>query len=189
MQNYDIINNSIPKHLAVNIGAVFAASEFLGLDLRLIASNLKNYKPIKGRGMESEISYDNKIIKLIDDSYNANPASMKAALDNLASKKARRTIAIISDMRELGEAEIELHREVGKYINQINIDFVITCGSLSQYIFGVVDDAKKLKHFSDKNTLQNEIKDILQDGDFAMLKGSKSTLMYEVAEFLISHSH
>jgi UDP-N-acetylmuramyl pentapeptide synthase len=187
MQNYDIINNSIPKHLAVNIGAIFAASQFLGLDLRLVASNLENYKPIKGRGMESEISYDSKIIKLIDDSYNANPASMKAALDNLASKNAHRKIAIISDMRELGEAEIEFHREIGKYINQINIDAVITFGSLSKYIFDVLDDSKKLEHFSDKNTLQNKIKDILKDGDFVMLKGSKSTLMYEIAEFLISH--
>ena len=183
MKTY-IINSSIPKYHAVNLGAVLVASEFLNLDLHTICSNLENYKPIAGRGEEIEIRYNDKVITLIDDSYNANPASIKAALDNLASKKAKRKIAVISDMLELGESEVRMHQEIGEYINNLEIDLVLCMGKLSQNIFDALDHSKKGKYFTNKEALQTEIMTWLQDGDLVMLKGSKSTLMYKVADWM-----
>jgi UDP-N-acetylmuramoyl-tripeptide--D-alanyl-D-alanine ligase len=175
------VNNSLPKHHAVNLGAVFAAADSLGLDLSIIAKNLENYQQVDGRGREILVNHNGNNIRLIDDSYNANPASMKAALDHLASLNGKRKIAVISDMRELGEKENLFHQEIGEYINQIDIDLVITLGILSENIFNSLNESKKLQHFSNKNQLQQEILNLLENGDIVMLKGSKSTLMYEVA--------
>jgi UDP-N-acetylmuramoyl-tripeptide--D-alanyl-D-alanine ligase len=185
MNQYQI-SNSIPKHHAVNLGAIFAAADVLGLDLNLIAKNLEDYKQVAGRGQEIFVNYDGKNIRIIDDSYNANPASMKAAIDHLSSLKSKRKIAVIADMKELGDSEVVLHEEIGEYINQIDIDLVITVGKLSENIFNVLKDSKRLQHFDDKHSMQKAILSLLQDGDLLMLKGSKSTLMYEVVEYIKS---
>ena len=132
MQNLYKISCDIPKHHAINLGSIFLACEFLNLNLSNVSKNLENYSPIVGRGKNIPLLLNNKNIILIDDSYNANPASMKSALENLSLQKSKRKIAVLSDMRELGDNEDLMHKDVGLYINNLDIDYVITSGVLSK---------------------------------------------------------
>ena len=180
-----ISSHNIHRHQAENLSAIFASCDALGVDLEKVSKNLSNYESIAGRGKILDIQIDNKNITIIDDSYNANPASMKAALDNLSNHlKQGRKIAIISDMLELGPTEVELHSDIGSYINDLDIDLVITMGILSKNSYDKLDSSKKLHHFNNKDELQLNILDFLEDGDILMLKGSKGTLMYKVVEYL-----
>jgi UDP-N-acetylmuramyl pentapeptide synthase len=186
MKKIVISPHNISKHQAQNLSAVLASCNLLGLDLNKISKNLSKYEAVAGRGKILDIQIDNKNITIIDDSYNSNPISLKAGLDNLSnySKRKGRKIAILSDMLELGEGEVKFHSDIGVYINGLNIDLVITMCDLSKNIYDNLEDTKKLGHFTDKDSLNATILNILMDGDIIMFKGSKSTLMYKVLEYL-----
>ena len=127
------INNKlleIPNHLthlSELIIEAYSIANHLKINDDLIQKSLKSFKLPNGRG--KMIKYKN--CNIIDDSYNSNPSSVRLGLTRLSEmKNFKRKIVIIGDMLELGKDAANEHRKIGKYINQINIDLVITYGRL-----------------------------------------------------------
>lgn len=128
---------------------------------------------------------------LIDDCYNANPVSMKAALDLLAIALGRK-VAILGDMFELGEKEKELHAEVGAYALQKGIDVLLCTGELSKYMYESALKQQKITalrqteiyYFKTRDEMLAELKNILKSGDNILIKASHGMQFEQVVEHL-----
>lgn len=176
---------SIPgEHMVYNALAGIAVGCALGLTDDEIKAGIEALEPLAGR---------NHLIKtdsytIIDDCYNANPVSMKASLDVL-SKASTRTVAILGDMGELGEAEEVMHSEVGAHAAHAGIRVLICIGSLAKAIFhGAAESDSKnqieVHYFIDKETFFANMQDILQKGDTILVKASHAMRFEEIVKKL-----
>lgn len=158
------------RHMVLNALAAAAVGRHFGLSDAEIAEGIASLKPLGGRVNILKTPYGT----VIDDCYNASPASVKAALDLLASVPGRKT-AILGDMGELGSNERALHREVGEYAGKLPIDTFLLAGHLSletaEGIRGVRSDAKIL-HLPDTETLRKALTENLEPGGSILVKAS-----------------
>ena len=168
------INAAIPlagRHMVNNAMAATAVAHILGLTEEEIKQGLENVRPTSGR---SNIIQTDKYI-LIDDCYNANPTSTKAAIDLLNDADGRR-VAILGDMFELGDNECELHGDVGKYCAGQGVDLILCIGKLSEYMYEGADISKSKKqslyYFKTVEEAMQEIPSLLQKGDTVLIKAS-----------------
>jgi len=179
------IKLSIPGiHNVYNsLAAICVGLEF-GINVEDMAEALKDFQPGK---MRLNI-IEKGDIKIIDDVYNANPDSMKAALSVLRDLPAKRKIAVLGDMLELGEYAVEAHKEIGKLVADSHIDILITSGDMSKYIAeeSKVCGMKENNIFvCNTNKEVNEIlKDIIKEGDSILVKGSRGMKMEQIVQFL-----
>lgn len=164
-----------------NLSGALAVTSSLGIDL---TKALQSVDDIKLPGMRSEISYG--IIDTLLDCYNANPDSMIKGLEyfeDLYSKGKK--IAILADMKELGENSALYHQEVGKYIDSTlqTMDWVITIGKDSKNITDWLGQSGKIQiqHFNDKDTCFLFLQQIIKPGDFIFLKGSRAMKLEDMA--------
>ncbi len=175
------------RHNIYNALAAIAVAFTLGIELDLIERGLSSFKPLDLHMQLSNFCND---IKILNDSYNASPLSVKNALETLAEvARTNRKIAILGDMLELGEKTDFYHREIGKKVAKLSIDTLITVGSGGKII---AQSSKKEgmaeeRVFSfDKNKKLNLAKKLLnltKPGDFILLKGSREMEMEEILEF------
>lgn len=163
---------SAGRHLAMNALAVLAAVHAVGADVDIAADALSDWRPPSGRGERWVVGG----IKLIDDSYNANPLSIGAALDVLAHSAGRR-VAILGDMLELGPDEAMLHRAISKDENLNNIDTIHCVGPLMKHLYEALPAAKRGEWFETSDQLASKIKELLTDGSVVMVKGSLGAKM------------
>lgn len=126
-----------------------------------------------------------KQIKLIDDSYNANPSAFKAAIDFLG-QQAGQKILVVGDMGELGEKAAEFHQEIGHYAKQKGIDILCATGKLSCYTAEAFGQSAKF--FPVKADLITFLKNQLQSNQAILVKGSRSAKMEEVVEALVQET-
>jgi UDP-N-acetylmuramoyl-tripeptide--D-alanyl-D-alanine ligase len=136
------------RHNLANALAAISVGQLMKISNRQIKNRLENFKNISGR---LEKSQKQKTFILINDSYNANPESVKAAIDILSTSKASKKVLILGDMGELGNNEVSLHEQVGKYAAVQDINQFYTVGKLSKhsieaYVNNIPKDSK------DKNT-------------------------------------
>jgi len=155
---------------------------------RLELETLANYQGIKGRLERRELSGG---ITLIDDTYNANPQSMDAALRLLAELKGgHRAVAILGDMGELGDTAEDAHREVGRLAASLGIDFLIALGERAPTIAaGATDSGMNTAHVivaSDHGDASERACAFLEARDTALVKGSRSMRMERVVEAIVS---
>ena len=160
--------------------AVCAASCALaaGVSLHCICQALADVHTVAGR-LEEKQGINGA--RLIDDSYNANPSSVKAAIDVLAMQSGRR-ILVLGDMAELGAQVSDYHAEVGRYAKEKAIDYVLTCGTASEQAcqaFG-----RNGQHFKQQTALIDYLQSIVQTNDVLLIKGSRSSAMDVVVEQL-----
>ncbi len=131
-------------------------------------------------------------LTLINDAYNASPASMKAALQVLQSMPAGRKIAVLSDMLEMGQETENGHRQVGRSVWESGVDFLFTTGIHSAWIAEEALVAGMLPeqvcHFETKDLLINYLKSLVTAGDAVLIKGSRSMKMERVVEALQEES-
>lgn len=174
------------RHHALNALAVLSSVEILGLDVKKAAESLNEFNSVKGRGLAEEITINGgKKILLIDDSYNANPGSVRASLASLDEMhEGRRTVVVLSDMRELGEHDVLEHKLLAEPISKHKIDKVITVGSLMKNLFDAVPHEKKYSHFADYQEVIKAIDNLIQDSDCVLVKGSHGTRIYELVNYL-----
>lgn len=131
--------------------------------------------------------FNHNQLRIIDDTYNASPASVKAALEVLCQTAGPgRKIAILADMLELGEASPGLHREVGEYAANLGVDYLFGYGNLAvKYADGFNGiTTGKAEYFSNKPELIRVLKDFARPGDSILVKGSRGMKMEEVVEAL-----
>lgn len=175
------------KHYAISALFAVAAALTAGVSLDKIKTMLPELKPLPGRGSIEKIKLRNgHIITIIDDSYNANIASMKAGLSILNAVKGKRKIAVLGEMRELGSQSKHLHEELGRLVSCTNIDSVFSCGIEMRHFNNKLQKIQ-LKGYAD--TIQNlyiPIEQELQNGDVVLLKGSNGNHIWKIKDYLMN---
>ena len=176
------------KHLVVNSLAVLAAAHLVGADLALAALALAEQAPAAGRGTRIELAVPGGSALLIDESYNANPLSMRAALALLGQAPigARgRRIAVLGDMLELGAAGADLHRELAGPIRENATDLVYCSGPLMAALWEALPSACRGGYAKDAATLEPEVVAAVRSGDAVMIKGSFGSRMGPIVKALM----
>lgn len=176
---------SIPGgHMVYNALAGIAVGTALGMTPEEMARGIEALVPIAGRNNLIETER----WSIIDDCYNANPASMKSSLDVLACADTR-TVAILGDMFELGASEKEMHYEVGAYAAEKGISVLICIGGLSaETARGARESsdgaAMEILHYSTKEDFFKEMNDVLKKDDTILVKASHGMEFTEIVNFL-----
>lgn len=171
------------RHNVMNALAAIALAKELGFSDTAIRKGLANPGLTEKRLNRIERGG----VTIIDDTYNASPASVRAALDVLCSLPNRnRRFAVLSDMLELGTSAAQSHREIGTYAAECGIDHLFAWGDLAfEYISGMNDVTPgKAAFFASKSALIAELKSCLKPGDAVLVKGSRSMKMEEVVKAL-----
>lgn len=166
------------RHIALNSLAVLAAVHALEGDLALAMLALGNLRPPEGRGERVRLNGPEGSFLLIDESYNANPASMQAALDMLGQTDVGlrgRRIAVLSDMLELGTDSPELHRELAPFVMRNSIDRVYAAGPLMHELWRTLPPELRGAYADTAQELEKHIPGALREGDVVMVKGSNGT--------------
>ncbi len=170
-----------------NTLAASAVAFALGMELDLIERRLSSFKPLD---LHMQLSNFYNGIKILNDSYNANPISVKSALETLSEvAQNNRKIAILGDMLELGEKTDFYHREVGKEVTELSIDTLITVGRGGKIIAqsskekGMAEERVFSFEKNEKRILAKKLLNLTKPGDFILLKGSREMKMEEILEF------
>lgn len=164
------------RHNVSNLAAVYAASFCLGIQESIIKTQLESFS---GVSMRLELKKLQNGLTLVNDSYNASPLSMKAALEYLADLSSfTRRIAILGEMLELGASSQSLHGELGAYLASLpSIDIMVTVGKGGKWIERGALEAgfsnNRVVHFPDREDCQRELHRYLQKGDVLLLKASR----------------
>lgn len=168
------------KHIVLNSLAVLAAADALGADLALAALALGDLTPPSGRGARQVLHAPAGPFTLIDESYNGNPASMRAAIENLGrmpvSGRGRR-IAVLGDMLELGETAPELHKGLADAVTGNGIDLVFACGPLMRTLYDALPSHRRGAYAAQASSLEPYVLDAVRAGDVVTVKGSLGTRM------------
>ena len=175
------------RHMAMNSLAVLAAASLAGADLALAALSLSQIEPAAGRGVRRALDLDNGEATLIDESYNANPASMAAALSVLGQAAIGphgRRIAVLGDMLELGPTGPALHRGLNEAINANRIDLVYCCGPLMRNLWDALSAAKRGGYADNAAGLEAQAVSAIRAGDAIMIKGSLGSKMKTIVSAL-----
>lgn len=159
------------EHWIANGAACMAVAYAAGLDLRKAAMALRGVRAEIGRGATDTLVIDGKSITLIDESYNANPASMEAAINVLSVKPGRR-IAVLGDMFELGKDEIDMHAALSKPLEEADVARVIVTGECMRALKGALPRAMRGAWVRDWEAALEALKQELEDGDVVLVKGS-----------------
>lgn len=170
-------------HNIQNALAASALAYAMGIGLDAIEQGLHNFVPSSGR-LQFKIGYHG--IRIIDDTYNANPISMQAALDVLG-KYPTRKIFVMGDMFELGSNAPSLHEAMGQYASQLRIDGLFGVGEMTERAVQAFGNGGE--HFKDKKTLITALKNVLDHNTTVLVKGSRGMQMEEVVLALMDHQH
>ena len=183
------------EHMLYNALAATAAGMLFGLTAEEIQEGIRTVKAVDGR---SHVIRTDRLT-LIDDCYNANPVSMKAALDLLhmtelseVFEDAARKVAVLGDMFELGTDEAALHREVGIYAAKKQIDVLVCVGNLCKYMYEgaqAVRSVTNCYYFEDKEALEAQMDTVIQDGDLVLVKASHGMHFEELIKMLSEPLH
>jgi UDP-N-acetylmuramoyl-tripeptide--D-alanyl-D-alanine ligase len=176
------------RHVAMNSLAVLAAVSLVGADLALAALALAGLEPPSGRGQRIALSLPTGgSALLIDESYNANPASMRAALALLGQARigqSGRRIAVLGDMLELGPAGGELHRGLAEAVLAHDIDCVFCAGPLMRELWNALPSERRGGYAEAAAGLEPQVVGAVGDGDAVMVKGSLGSKMGPIVKAL-----
>ena len=168
-------------HMAMNAVAALTAIAALGLDPRKAIAALETFQPLAGRGAQRIIELPDGPALLLDESYNGNGASMCAALDVLRLQPAKRRIAVLGDMLELGDEGPAEHAALAPAVAE-SADLLFTCGPLMRGLFDAVPDPIRGAHAADAAALAPMVAGIIGRDDAILVKGSLGSGMKRIIE-------
>ncbi|MEO0389871.1 MAG: UDP-N-acetylmuramoyl-tripeptide--D-alanyl-D-alanine ligase [Pseudomonadota bacterium] len=194
--------NAPAPHFAMNgLGALAACVE-LGADLALSAAALGRWSPGDGRGAREVIYLDpadpRMTLTLIDDSYNANPTSMQAALAVLAATEVThdigrvskgRRIAFLGDMKELGPAEAEMHKMLAAPAQEVDLAQFHCIGPLMRHLFDALPEAQRGTWTETSEEMLTHLPRLLDAGDVVLAKGSLSMKLGQIVDAIRKMGH
>ncbi|MGA7389978.1 MAG: UDP-N-acetylmuramoylalanyl-D-glutamyl-2,6-diaminopimelate--D-alanyl-D-alanine ligase [Pseudolabrys sp.] len=175
------------RHLVLNSLAALAAVSLAGADLALAALALSNLRPTRGRGTRAVLTVPGGNALLIDESYNANPTSMRAAIALLGQApigKRGRRIAVLGDMLELGPTGAELHRALAGAIEAAGIDVVYCSGPLMRTLWKALPSRARGGYAETAMGLEPIVVGAIRAGDAVMVKGSLGSKMGPIVRAL-----
>ena len=174
-------------HFIYNSLCAITVANLLNLNQSEIKCGIKKFVPTKNR---MDITKLRNGVTIINDSYNASFDSMQMLLNYLSNFTAKRRIAVLGDMLELGDYSKELHEKVGKEVAKNNVDILIVSGENSKYIAeeAIRDGMNKenVYYFDNGNKIYNFVKKIWREGDCILFKASNGMRFFEIADKLIA---
>lgn len=173
------------RHMAMNAVAALAAAAALGLDPAGAADALSGFAPVTGRGARRPVAVPGGTAVLLDESYNANGASVRAALAVLALQPATRRIAVLGDMLELGDEGPAEHADLAPDVTA-HVDALFACGPLMRHLFDAVPADKRAAHAANSAELAPIVAAAVHAGDAVLVKGSLGSRMKRIVDALES---
>ncbi len=171
---------ALGDHMAQDALGALLTAEALGADVHACAAALRRFSPQKGRGERFSVPTPDGPATIIDESYNANPASMRAALALLAAAKPGpkgRRIAVIGDMLELGPKAAAMHAELAADLSASKVDLLFGAGPLTRALYEAAPASMRAAWTERSSELADEVARTLRGGDIAMIKGSNGSRM------------
>ena len=176
------------RHIAQNCLGVLACVYAAGGNVEAAFKDLSSLSAGDGRGRQHEIFYKNGALKLIDESYNASPVSIRAALKVLrADKTSMRRVAVLGDMRELGAQSESLHVELAGDV-AASSDIVFACGRYMRGLFDALPESKRGAWIDDSAKLAPIVSEAVRPGDIVMIKGSNGSAMNVIVRQLLAQA-
>lgn len=167
-------------HHATNAAAAFAVARWFGLDPRQVVERFQSFVPPDGRTRRYELNG----VVLVDDSYNANPASVLAAVKTLSGVSAHRRVLVLGDMLELGLQASDQHERVLRAVAQARIGLLVLVGDAMQKAWSDIAptpaSAVQVKAFADGEQAAREVCSILEPGDVVWVKASRAMQLDQV---------
>jgi UDP-N-acetylmuramoyl-tripeptide--D-alanyl-D-alanine ligase len=184
---------SLPgRHWVSNSLAVMAAVKAAGADISVAAAVMGSLDALDGRGRRHRIAVAGGEAELVDESYNANPDSMRAALSVLSRIVPRpggRRIAVLGDMLELGASASRLHAELAEPVLAAEVDLVFTVGREMEHLDRALPAVRRGGHAATSAELGPALTAALRPGDVVMVKGSLGSRMAEIVKPLLKGAH
>jgi UDP-N-acetylmuramoyl-tripeptide--D-alanyl-D-alanine ligase len=175
------------EHWAINSLGVLAVISALGADAKRAANDMATLSALAGRGARETIEGPNGSFELIDESYNANPLSMAAAIATLgrtSTGPGGRRIAVLGDMLELGPTAGELHAGLAKALRDHRIDAVFASGPLMHHLWDAIAEDQRGGYAPSSTEIADDVARAVKAGDVVMIKGSYGSKMRVVVEAL-----
>ena len=189
-QRYELSGELLPKHILIDMGIALAAAIECGESVENAIEKLRNFKSLEGRGevFSGKIDFD-KNITLIDESYNANPVSMRASLEGFyrmygGDDKSR--LLILGGMTEGGKDSEKYHIELEDVIRKVKPARVILCSAEMEPLWNIIKFDFAGEYYETVEELNKDIKNWIKDGDFIFIKSSHSIGLYKTALMLKS---
>jgi UDP-N-acetylmuramoyl-tripeptide--D-alanyl-D-alanine ligase len=173
------------RHWVGNALGVVACAAALGADPEAAARSLRDFRAPVGRGRQHRLILPSGSITLIDESYNANPASVRAALQVLATAAGRR-VAVLGDMLELGARAPKLHAGLAQAVVACGVDRLYTAGPEMRHLHDALPVARRGAHVADAAALLPILEGELRGGDTLLIKGSLGMRMGRIVEALLA---
>jgi len=180
------------RHWVINSLAVLASVQAVGADVGNAAAAFARMTPPKGRGQRHRIEIAGGAFDLIDESYNASPVAMRAALAVLGRASVRdggRRIAVLGDMRELGAQAPLLHAGLATDIEENKVDLVFCCGPNMAHLHAALPATRRGAHAADSAALLPLVTRAVAPGDVVLVKGSLGSRMAPIVDALQSLAH
>ncbi len=170
-----------------NVLSSLAIINALGIDIVKIKQKFENFESSEGRGKKHTISRYNKKFKLIDESYNANPLSVKNAIRKLTliKKNQSKKYLILGDMLELGSRSKKYHEELSKVINRSDIDKVFIKGKKTIFTYKHLNKEKRGNILQNNEDIDFILNKIISNNDYLMIKGSNATGLNDFSKKMI----
>jgi len=183
---------AVGEHMALNCVAGLLAVSELGADLEQCTASLREFHAVGGRGNVLKVARADGHFTIIDDSYNANPTSVRAAIRLLAETTeqivGKRTL-VLGDMLELGPGAASLHADLLEDLVAAKIDLVHCCGTLCKTLFDALPDSMRGFYAVDSAALGLKVCSSVQTGDVVVIKGSRGSKMELVVNKLRNSGH
>jgi len=182
-QQFDVTLMVPGEHWFMNAAACMAIAHTANLPLRKAAMALRKIMPAPGRGDTHQLNIDGKTVTLIDESYNANPTSMRAAFSAAALRHGRK-LALLGDMFELGADELELHRALAEPLVEAGFTRIFMAGECMRLLMGALPQPMRAGWSSKPQSLLTKLKGELLDGDILLVKGSNASGVGKIVQQL-----
>ena len=185
--NNKIIDLEIRDLNIYNVLASIAVLKVLKIDINKIKAKIKNFETPDGRGKKHSIIRYKKKFNLIDESYNANPLSVKNAINklNLIKKENFKKYLILGDMLELGSKSNKYHEQLSKVINNSDIDKVFIKGKKTIFTYKQLNKDKRGNILQNNEDIDISLREMISNNDHLMIKGSNATGLYEFSKKMI----
>src|SRR3989344_1612355 len=180
------IDGSLGKSQGYAAAAAAAVGLVFGMNLVQISEALAEYHGAKGR-LKILKGIKNSVI--IDDTYNASPASTHLALETLRDLPATRRVAILGDMLELGKYSIKAHQDIGNMAGEI-VDLLVCVGSKAKFIAEASANqmsTENIHNFDTSDEVKLKVKELIKEGDLILVKGSQGMRMEKIVEEIIAN--
>ena len=180
----------LADHWYLNSLCILGIGKYYGINSNKLLSSLEKFKLPKGRGNFLEVVKGLKKFHIIDESYNSNPASLLAALQQFKKMKFKgRKIAILGDMKELGENSKYFHLNMKNITENTKIDLVFTIGKNMKNLNQVLSSNIEKYHFEEVTKLEAEVKKKIKNGDGVLVKGSHSLQLYSLVKNIVGEKY